>query len=183
MPHLIEKASSGRATCRACGRKIAAGEIRFGERRPNPYGDDGTETTQWFHLACGALFRPEPFLEALPASGEPIDRRDWLEAEARRGLVHRRLSRGHAAERAASGRASCRHCRTPIAKDTWRIALVYYEDGRFAPSGFVHAACAPAYFETAELLDRIRQLSPSLTEADVAEIGAELASAPPAATS
>ena len=63
MAHVIEPASTGRAKCRGCGGKIAASELRFGERLPSPFAEG--ETTQWFHLDCGAFKRPEPFLEAL----------------------------------------------------------------------------------------------------------------------
>ena len=56
MPHVIETASSGRAKCRGCGEKIAAGELRFGERLPNPFAEG--ETTHWFHLECAAFKRP-----------------------------------------------------------------------------------------------------------------------------
>ena len=174
MPHLLERAASGRAKCRGCERRIATGELRFGERRPNPYSDDGGETTHWFHVTCGALMRPEPFLEALLASGENIDRREWLEREARSGLALHRLSRARSAGRATSGRATCRQCRELIAKDGLRIGLAYYEDGRFAPSGFIHARCAHPYFETIDLVDRIRELSPELSAQDLAEIQSEL---------
>jgi hypothetical protein len=177
MAHLIERASSGRARCRGCEQKIAAGDLRFGERRPNPYADEGSETTHWFHVRCGALMRPEPLLEALSAWPEPIEQRIWLEREAGLGLRHRRLSRTRAAGRAASGRSTCRQCRDAIAKGDWRIALAYYEDGRFAPSGFIHVRCAAAYFETTDVLERLRHLTPDLTERDVSEIQAELASA------
>ena len=174
MPHTIERATSARAKCRGCEQRIAAGDLRFGEGRPNPYADDGAEMTHWFHVPCGALMRPEPFLEALLASQEAIDRRDWLEREARLGLAHRRVSRARAAERAASGRATCRQCRETIVKDSWRIGLAYYEDGRFAPSGFIHVRCAGPYFETIDVIERLRHLSPDLTDLEVTEIQAEL---------
>ena len=176
MPHLIERASSARAKCRGCEQRIAGGDLRFGERRPNPYADDGGEMTHWFHVPCGALMRPEPFLEALLASDETIARRDWLEREARVGLEHRRLSRARAAGRATSGRATCRQCRETIANDAWRIALAYYEEGRFAPSGFIHVGCAAPYFETTDMIERLRELSPALTDQDLADIEAELSS-------
>jgi hypothetical protein len=130
----------------------------------------------WFHVPCGALMRPEPFLDALVASDEAIGRREWLEREARRGLEHRRISRVRAAGRASSGRSTCRQCRETIAKDSWRIALGYYEDGRFAPSGFIHVRCAAAYLETIDVIERLRELSPALTEQDLAEIRTELGS-------
>src|SRR5688500_16765560 len=37
--HIIEPASSGRAKCRSCDQPIAKGELRFGERQPNAFGD------------------------------------------------------------------------------------------------------------------------------------------------
>ena len=64
--HVIEPATSGRAKCRGCSQPIAKGELRFGERMPNPYGDG--EMTLWFHLPCGAYKRPEPLLEALEST-------------------------------------------------------------------------------------------------------------------
>lgn len=175
MPHVIERASSGRARCRGCEQKIVSGDLRFGERRPNPYADEGSEMTHWFHAACGALMRPEPFSEALAAFAETFDERAWLEREAGLGLRHRRLSRARAAGRAASGRSTCRQCHEPIVKDAWRVALAYYEDGRFAPSGFIHVRCAAPYFETTDVMERLRHLTPRLTEQDVMEIQAELA--------
>src|SRR5262245_31578888 len=68
--HVIEPASTGRAKCRGCGERIAAGEMRFGESAPNPFGEG--ETTQWFHLECAAFKRPDPLLEALQARTEDL---------------------------------------------------------------------------------------------------------------
>jgi hypothetical protein len=170
MPHLLERASTGRAKCRACGEKIAAKEWRLGERVPNPFGDDGTETTHWFHPACGAFTRPEAFLEAIASASEAIDKKDALEREATLGVAHHRLPRVRAAERAPTGRATCRACKTLIEKDTWRIGLAFYEDGRFSPSGFIHLACAPAYLETKDILPRLKHFSPKLTDTDLKEV-------------
>lgn len=172
MAHVIEAAPTGRAKCRGCGGKIAALELRFGERLPNPFADG--ETTHWFHLDCAAFKRPEPFLEGLAAREEPLDDRDRLEREARLGLAHRRLPRIDGAERAPSGRAACRSCREPIPKDAWRIRLVFYEDGRFVPAGYVHARCAGAYFETTEVLARVQRFAPDLCAEDVEEIRREI---------
>jgi hypothetical protein len=172
MPHVIEPASSGRAKCRGCGERIAAGELRFGERLPNPFADG--EMTHWFHLECAAFQRPEPFLETLEARGVSLDERERLESEARRGLAHRRLPRVSGAERSPSGRAKCRSCRETIAKDAWRITLVFWEEGRFEPSGFIHAGCAQSYFETTDLMSRVRRFSPVLTDDDLGELREEL---------
>ena len=70
-------------------------------------------------------------------------------------------------------------CRAAIDKGAWRIALVFYEEGRFEPSGFVHARCAPAYFETANVLPRVRRFSRGLREEDLAELEADLDRPPP----
>ena len=161
MLHVIEPAASGRAKCRGCGQKIAKDELRFGEVTENPYGDG--DRTLWFHPVCGAYKRPEPFVEAMAATlagdglvaeleaietpaaeGETIA---WLRDQSRVGLNHRRLPRIDSAGRAPTGRARCRSCREPIAKDAWRIGLVYYEEGYFNPSGFIHASCWREYFE------------------------------------
>jgi len=170
MPHLIEHASSGRAKCRACGGKIAAAELRLGERLPNPFSDEGGEMTHWYHLVCAAYRRPEALIEAFEAADVPmaseIADRDRLLDAARLGVAHRRVPRVNAAERAPTGRATCRACKTPIEKGAWRISIVFYEEGRFAPGGFVHATCAAAYFETTDLMPRLKHFTPGLTDDD-----------------
>jgi hypothetical protein len=167
MAHVIEPASSGRAKCRSCDQPIAKGELRFGERQPNAFGEG--EMTLWFHLPCGAYSRPEPFLEAQGAAPADAQLGQLTEA-ARFGIEHRRVPRLHGAERATSGRAHCRSCRELIAKDEWRLPLVFFEDYRFNPGGYLHARCARNYFETTEILDRVRHFSPELREADLAEV-------------
>lgn len=132
--------------------------------------------TRWFHLACAAFKRPEPLLETLSEMSEGIDDRATLEHEARLGVAHRRLPRLNTIERATTARAACRSCHEPIEKGAWRISLVYYEDGRFAPSGFIHVRCAMPYFETTDILPRLRRFTPALGDAEAAEIAAELAS-------
>ena len=176
MPHLIEPAPSGRASCRGCGRKIANGALRFGERLPNPYADEGGDMTHWFHLPCAAYRRPEPFLETLAATAVAIDGVDQLSQQAQLGVTHRRLPRVSTAGRASSGRATCRACKEAIAKDTWRIALVFYDDGRFVPSGFIHAGCTRSYIETTDILERVKHFSPDLTPADLDELRAAISS-------
>jgi len=173
MPHAIEPAASGRAKCRGCGQPIAKGELRFGERLPNPFADEG-DMTIWFHLPCGAYKRPEAFREALAETGEAVDGHDELGEVAARGLEHRRLPRVDGAERAPTGRARCRSCHEPIAGDTWRIRLVFFEEGMFSPSGFIHVGCAGEYLGTTDLLDRVRHFSPGLTADDRAALATAL---------
>lgn len=167
MPHVIEPATSARATCRGCNQKIAKGELRIGERQPNAFGEG--EMTLWFHLPCAAYKRPEVFLELARASLDPAVTALIPAAEA--GVAHRRLPRVSGAELAPTGRARCRSCRERIEAETWRIALTFFEEFRFAPSGFVHAACVPAYFETGDILDRVAHFSPNLDRTDLDELG------------
>jgi hypothetical protein len=180
MSHVIEQAANARAKCRGCGQKIGAGELRFGERLPNPYAEEGGEMTHWFHLACASFRRPEPFLAALETSPQTIPNREDLAHEARLGVAHHRLPRVSTAERAPTGRATCRSCRSLIDKGTWRLALVYYEDGRFVPSGFIHARCVRPYLETTDVLPRVAHFSPALGEGDLEAIRVEAESADPA---
>ena len=152
------------------------GALRFGERLPNPYADEGGEMTHWFHLTCAAYRRPEPLLDTLATTEGAIADVDHLTQQAQLGVTHRRLPRVSTAGRASSGRAACRACKEAIAKDTWRIALVFYDDGRFVPSGFIHAGCTQSYIETTEIIDRVKHFSPELTEADLAELRAAILS-------
>ena len=172
MSHVFETAPTGRAKCRGCGEAIAKGEVRFGERLPNPYGDG--EMTLWFHPVCGMYKRPEPFLEALAETEESVEDAERLERLARVGLEHGRLQRLDGAARSPSGRARCRSCREPIPKDGWRISLVYYQEGRFEPAGFIHAGCSHAYFETEDVIDRVAHFA-KLTADELDEISRELA--------
>ena len=170
MPHIIERAPTGRSKCRGCDQRIGAGLQRFGERLANPFADDGAEMTHWFHLACAAFKRPEPLLDTLAAATEPIDDRETLDREAKLGVDHRRLPRVNTVERATTGRAACRSCKETIEKGRWRISLVYYEDGRFVPSGFIHVGCAREYLETTEIMPRVKHFSPALTDEELTEI-------------
>ena len=60
MLHALEPAASGRAKCPGCAQPIQRGELRFGERLPNPFAEG--EITLWFHPLCAAYKRPEPLL-------------------------------------------------------------------------------------------------------------------------
>src|SRR5262249_5410374 len=122
MPHVFEAATSGRAKCRGCGQPIARGDVRFGERLPNPFAEG--EMTLWFHPLCAAYKRPEPVLQGLREATESVPDRERLEQVARASTSHRRLPRIDGAERAPSGQAKCRSCREPIERGAWRIRLV-----------------------------------------------------------
>jgi hypothetical protein len=129
-------------------------------------------------LPCAAYSRPEPFLETQAAAPTDADLGP-LVAAARFGIEHRRVSRLHGAERATSGRAHCRSCRALIDKGDWRLPLVFFEEYRFNPGGYIHARCTREYFETTDLLDRIRHFSPELGEPELAEVAAALVAPTP----
>ena len=155
MPHVIERATTGRATCRGCGGAIAKDTLRIGEAGPNLYAEkDDTESLHWHHPGCAAFRRPGAFLQAVEGSDLTLPDRDALVAVAAEGVAHHRLPRIDRAERASSGR----------------------------PAGFVHAPCAATYFETANLLDRLRHFTPELASTDLAALARDLAGGPPPAS-
>jgi hypothetical protein len=119
--------------------------------------------TVWFHPACAAYKRPEPFLQALEQTTEELLERGRLEGAARNSLAHRRLPRVDGAERAKSGQAKCRSCGEPIARGSWRIRLVFYQEGQFSAGGFVHLHCRKPYFETDDVMDQLLHFSPDLS--------------------
>ena len=168
MPHIFEKASSGRAKCRGCGRAIAKDELRFGERLPNPFAEG--EMTLWFHPLCAAYKRPEAVLQALTETPEAAPEGAALEKAARASSTHRRLSRIDGAERAPSSQAKCRACKEKIEKGTWRIRLVYFEEGRFTPGGFIHIGCRDAHFEGHDALAPMLHFSPNLSDEDRSDL-------------
>jgi hypothetical protein len=173
VPHVFEPAATGRSRCRGCKQALVKGELRFGERLANPFGEG--EVTHWFHPLCAAYKRPDAILEALAASTDAVADRETLERAAREGVEHPRLPRVDGAERSPSGQARCRHCHEPIEKGAWRIRLVFHQEGNFSPGGFLHAACAAAYLESDEVIARVLRFSPGLAEAETEGLRGELA--------
>jgi len=171
MPHIVEQASSGRAKCRGCGQAIGKGELRFGERLPNPFADSG-DMTLWFHIPCAAYKRPESLAEII----DDIPDNDLYKAAIAAATGHPRLVRINGLEQAPSGRSRCRACKEMIAKDEWRIPLVFFEEGMFNASGSVHVTCAVGYFGTADVLERLAFFG-DVTEDDLKAVAALLESA------
>ena len=168
MPHTIVPASTGRAKCRGCGQAIAKGELRFGERLPNPFSND-SEMTLWFHIPCAAYKRPESLQEVV-GDAKGVENVDELLAIITTGIEHQRLQRINGLERAPTGRAKCRSCHEMISKDEWRIPLVYFEEGMFNPSGFIHLACSADFFETTDVADRLTFFAVELKEDELSEV-------------
>jgi hypothetical protein len=172
MASILELAASGRAKCRGCGQPIGKGELRLGDKLPNPFADG--EMTHWFHPLCAAYKRPEPLLEALGSTALEVADREDLDRIARQGVAHPRVPRVDGAERAPTRQAKCRQCHEPIERGHWRIRLVFHQDGRFEPAGFVHLACRTAYFETPDVGAAVLHFSPKLGADERAELSRNL---------
>lgn len=172
MSHAFEPAATNRSKCRGCKQGLAKGELRFGESLPNQFGEG--EVTHWFHPMCAAYKRPEPLLQALESAPSPPPDREALERVARASLAQPRLARIDGAERAPTSQARCRQCREPIEKGTWRIRLVFHEEGVFSPGGFVHLACREAYFGTGDIIDQVSHFSPALDDEERGALRREL---------
>ena len=168
MAHVFEPAPTGRAKCRGCGKPIAKGELRFGERMPSPFGDG--DMTLLFHPLCAAYRRPESILESLAESSEGVADRETLERVSRASAAHRRLSRIDGAQKSPNARAKCRNCKETIPNGSWRIRLVFFEAGRFMPGGFIHLDCQRAYFEGHDALASAVHFSPDLSDEEREEL-------------
>jgi hypothetical protein len=97
-----------------------------------------------------------------------VSDQDVLRRAALTSVEHPRIPRIDGAEKSRSGQAKCRQ--EPIEKESWRIRVVFYEEGRFAPGGYIHLDCRTAYFETDDVLAPVVQFSPALNEAERAEL-------------
>ena len=124
----------------------------------------------WFHPMCAAYKRPEPVLEALGETSQPLFDRESLEHDARTSVQHRRLPRIDGAELSPSGQAKCRNCHQPIERRSWRIRLVFYEEGLFSSGGFLHPQCSKTYFETDDILARVLHFSSDLDAGQIEEL-------------
>ncbi len=135
---------------------------------PNPFSDG--DMTQWHHPDCAAHRRPDPLLEALNAGIYPGEDAVTLKTAAEHASTHRRLQRIGAAQKASSGRARCRHCRELIEKDAWRLPLIFFEEGSYNGSGFIHASCVADYCETQECWPTVEQFAAHLESSDLDDL-------------
>lgn len=126
--------------------------------------------TLWFHPLCAAYKRPQPLLEFLEQTTESVADKENLRRAAHKSVTNPRIPRIDGAEKSRSGQAKCRNCHEPIVRESWRIRIVFYEEGRFAPGGYVHLGCRTAYFESDEVLEPVLQFSPALSETERAEL-------------
>jgi hypothetical protein len=155
-PYVIENARSGRARCKTCRRVIPKDQIRIGILIEGPYGPGYL----WHHLKCAArrqfdrveeAYRLEAWNEAKDPPGKvpPLDelRRHAEKAEERRQT---RKDPPYA-EVDPSGRARCKHCGEPIAKDSVRVVLgrrVQFGNQVRTSSIHVHPGCVAAALDS-----------------------------------
>ncbi len=171
MPHTIEVAKSGRATCRGCKQKIEKNAVRFGEEVPNMFSEEGGTTFRWWHLVCAAKGKlANEVRDALKTFDGQVPDRAELDK-----LISENLHADYPyAERAANGRAHCRVCDETIPKGDLRVAferVVETGMGMQRGPGYMHSACTLGYEDAAkmgkELLQKtLREHSTKLSEAD-----------------
>ncbi len=172
--HTFELASSGRSKCRGCGAQIAKDSLRFGERVENPFGEE--DATHWHHPQCAAHRRPESLAEALADLTYDGDDRTTIVVDCTRALANPRLQRLGVAERAASARARCRHCKEAIDGQTWRLPLVFFDEGMYSKSGFIHACCVKSYCGTDEVWPTVACYAVALESSELDDLEAVVAS-------
>lgn len=175
---ILEIAANGRAKCRACGETLTKGALRCGEKTANPFGE-GT-TVYWFHPRCAAERRPDVFLQGLATSELPSGSMSEEEISTLRTIagfcsVHPRAARFTKVGIAPSGRARCRGCKELIEKDSVRVELSIFQDGRFDPMGYLHVACLSSYTEAKVPWFRLEHLCEALSEEHKQQVRTECA--------
>ena len=179
MPHTLDIAKSGRATCRGCHQKIEKAVVRFGEEVPNMFSEDGGTTFRWWHLECAAKGKlANEVRDALKTFEGTVPERAKLDE-----LIAANLHADYPyAERAANGRAHCRVCDVVIAKGELRVAferVVETGMGMQRGPGYMHSACTLGYVDAAkmgkEVLQKtLRDHSTKLSEADKDTLAADV---------
>lgn len=169
MAHMIEVSKSGRAKCRTCREPIAKDELRFGEETINAFSD-GDMTYMWHHLMCAAKKKPKELEVALGTYEGDIPDKAELVKTMQANVSKVKPSTFPYAERAPTSRSKCLACDEPIEKDTIRIAIEREVDAggfvRKSP-GYLHPACAGDFVKDETLVEKIKQNSTQVAEADM----------------
>jgi hypothetical protein len=150
MPHIIEVAKSGRASCRGCRDKIEKDAFRFGEEVPNVFAQDAGPAFRYWHLTCAATKLANDLREALKTVDLAIPDRAALEATI---AEHAHPDYPYA-ELAPNGRAKCRVCQESVGKGVMRIVFertVESSMGLTRGPGYVHVACVMRYPDASAL--------------------------------
>jgi hypothetical protein len=146
MPHRVEVAPSGRASCRGCKQTIAKGLPRFAEEAANPFSEEGGMSFRYWHLMCAAPKLANELAAALTAFDGPIDDRAAVDA----AIAEHLRPEAPYGERAGSGRAKCRACDETIKKGELRVAFERVFESPMGPQkgvAYAHPKCVGAYLE------------------------------------
>lgn len=146
MPHKIDVAPTGRATCRGCKKAIEKGAPRFGEEFASPYAEEGGTSYRYWHLACAATKLANELAPVLAAYDGALEDRAAIDALVSQ---HMRPEMPYL-EHAPNGRARCRACDQTIAKGELRAAFERVFEGPMGPqkaAAYAHAQCLPRYLE------------------------------------
>jgi len=176
VPHTIEIAKSGRATCRACRKPIAKGELRFGMETPSSFAEDAA-SYMWHHLKCAATKHPSELKEVLATYTEDVPERADVERLIAEAEAKKPPPFPHA-DRAPTARARCIECGEGFDKGALRVVIERdIERGMTTTkgAGYLHPKCATGHMEAKgvtheELTNAIRANSRALTESDLDEL-------------
>lgn len=144
MPHMIESAKSGRASCRSCKQTIAKGDLRFGEEVPNQFAA-GEMTYSWHHLPCAAQKKPSALKLALDTTDVDIPDKPSLLETIENNAKNEKPSTYPFADHAPTSRASCLACGEKLEKGSLRVAVEEEMDaGAFMrkQAKYLHPGCA-----------------------------------------
>jgi len=146
MPHKVDLAPTGRASCRGCKQPIAKDTPRFAEEFQSPYSEEGGTSFRYWHLPCAATKLANELAPALATFDGPVPDRAAIEASI---AEHLRPEMPYA-ERAGSGRARCRACDVTIKKGELRVAFERVYDAPMGPqagAAYAHPTCVVRYLE------------------------------------
>lgn len=174
MPHVIERAKSGRAKCRKCREKIEKDEFRFGHEVAGEFGD----ALQWYHLKCAAEKVPVDFEGVLRDFAEEVPNRSELVAAIEQNRGKQKPTTYPYAELAPSARSSCLVCNEKIGKGEPRVAIEREIDtGGFVRqgAGYLHPQCAMEHEEAPDdLVDQLKNNSISLSADELETVVAKI---------
>lgn len=178
MPHMIESAKTGRASCRSCKQAIEKATLRFGEEVPNAFSP-GEMTFQWHHLKCASEKRPAALKQALETTELDIPEKEELLKTCEVSGKNQKPTNFPYAEHAPTGRASCMGCSEKIEKGDLRVAVEKELDaGAFAgkSAGYLHPACAPEHTgdDPVELFEKIKANTLNLESGDMEALEEEI---------
>jgi hypothetical protein len=176
MPHVIEEAKSGRASCRTCKQPIAKGELRLGEEVPNAFSQ-GEMTYNWHHTPCAAKKKPAALKQALETTTLDVPNKDELMQTIETSGKTEKPTSFPYAEHAPTSRSSCISCGEKLEKGDIRVAIETEVDtGAFTRKGpgYLHPACAIEHTEDDELFEKVKANSLNLGASELEALQEEM---------